>query len=174
MISEKKSRLTEVIQELEVVLNDTKEKEHSLRLERAINTLKQNSVTFKVKGTEITLFTDDIEEVELDEGLQNKVVNSVAVVEFSEPMDENGAKFVDTKVVADYYGVTTETVRNWIKEGKISGKQLAGNRGKYFIPVEEFEYLKKQREKDDTEEAIKEILGEEYTEDWDVELNEDE
>ncbi|MGP7817372.1 helix-turn-helix domain-containing protein [Niallia sp. 01092] len=87
--------------------------------------------------------------------------------------EENGVQFVDTKVVADFYGVTTETVRNWIKDGKISGKQLSGHRGKWFIPAEEFEYFKSQEEADDTEGNIKELLGENYTEDWDVELDED-
>lgn len=65
-----------------------------------------------------------------------------------------------------------ETVRNWINEGRISGKQLSGHRGIWIIPLEEFEYLKKQREKDDTEANLKELLGEKFTEDWDPDLEE--
>lgn len=49
-----------------------------------------------------------------------------------ESIDKNGVRYVDTKLVEDYYGVSTETVRNWIKDGKISGKQLS-DRGKWFI-----------------------------------------
>ncbi|GAA0501759.1 hypothetical protein GCM10008986_31580 [Salinibacillus aidingensis] len=89
-----------------------------------------------------------------------------------ETTDDNGVRHIDTKSVADYYGVSTETVRNWIKEGKISGKQLS-NRGKWFIPSEGFEYLKKQREHDDTEDEIAELPGEDFGDDWEVELDED-
>lgn len=178
MISERKSELTNVIHDLEVVLKSTKEKDQSQRLQKAINTLKQHSVTVRVKGTAITLFTDDVEEVEIEsktayDVIPPQAVNPAAVALSSKPSDENGVKFIDTKVVADYYGVTTETVRNWIKYGKISGKQLSYN-GKWFIPAEEFEYLKQQRENDDSEDDMKDLLGEDFGEDWDVELDEKE
>ena len=173
VISERKSKLSDVITELEVVLSSTKEKEQSLRLQRAINTLKKHTVTLSVNGTSITLFTDSVDEVKLEGGISPQVAKPTATANFSEPTDENGVKFVDTKVVADYYGVTTETIRNWIKDGKISGKQLSGHRGKWFIPADEFEYLKAQEEADDTGNDMKELLGENYTEDWDVELDED-
>jgi len=31
--------------------------------------------------------------------------------------------FVHAQIVADYYGVTQETVKRWVKQGLISGKQ---------------------------------------------------
>lgn len=169
MISEKKPTITEVINELEVVLKSTKEKEHSVRLRRAIDILRKHTITLNVKGTAITLFTEDVEDIQVED---NYAPRPVATVLFSDSIEEDGVKFVDTKVVADYYGVTTETVRNWIKDGKISGKQLSGHRGKWFIPAEEFEFLKKQREKDTTDEDIKEVLREDYSDDLEFELEE--
>lgn len=67
--------------------------------------------------------------------------------------------------------MTTETVRNWIKEGKISGKQLS-DRGKWFILAEEFDYLKEKRENNDIEDDLKDFLGGDFGEDWNVELEE--
>ncbi|MCB5935885.1 helix-turn-helix domain-containing protein [Caldibacillus thermoamylovorans] len=89
-----------------------------------------------------------------------------------ESIDKNGVRYVDTKLVEDYYGVSTETVRNWIKDGKISGKQLS-DRGKWFIPAEEFEFSEKRIENDDTHEKLAEILGENFDDDWEVELDEE-
>ena len=79
-------------------------------------------------------------------------------------------KYVPIEVIGSYYGVTTEIVRNWIKDGKISGKQLSG---KWFIPADEFEYLRKKEDMDETEDAMRELLGENYTENWSAELDED-
>lgn len=80
----------------------------------------------------------------------------------------NGVDFVVIQVVADYYGVKVETIRDWIEKGKISGKQIANQAGNYLIPLEEFEYLKKMRDEDQTEDFLKELLGEDY-EDWALE-----
>ncbi|MEL3956635.1 hypothetical protein NST17_05430 [Caldifermentibacillus hisashii] len=60
-----------------------------------------------------------------------------------ESIDKNGVRYVDTKLVEDYYGVSTETVRNWIKDGKISGKQLS-DRGKWFILLRSLNFLKNE------------------------------
>ncbi len=60
-----------------------------------------------------------------------------------ESIDKNGVRYVDTKLVEDYYGVSTETVRNWIKDGKISGKQLS-DRGKWFILLSSLNFLKNE------------------------------
>lgn len=90
--------------------------------------------------------------------------------------DENGISFVDIKVVGDFYGVSKETVLHWIKDGKISGKQLAGHGRKWFVPAEEFEYLKKRREGDameDLEEHMKETLGKDYDVTWEFELDDE-
>ena len=55
----------------------------------------------------------------------------------------------------------------WIKQGYLSGKQMEGQ---YFVPKEEFEYLKSKRDTDATEEEIKKLLGSDYIEDWEVEI----
>ena len=167
MIKEKKhSPIIDVISDLEEVLSDTKNKKNSRILERAINTLKEHSVTIHTKNSAITFFTDDDFEVDSLAGY------SPTVLGLSEDKTEvGGIQYVGTNVVADYYGVTTETVRNWIKGGEISGRQFS-NRGKYFIPKEEFDYLKKLREKDDMDDVMSEFLGEEFGDDWDVELEE--
>lgn len=68
--------------------------------------------------------------------------------------------------------VTSETVRNWIKSGKISGKQLSGHRGKWFIPLEEFEYLKQRKAADRIDDDLKELLGDDYDEELGFELDE--
>ncbi|MEN0665601.1 MULTISPECIES: hypothetical protein [Bacillaceae] len=60
-----------------------------------------------------------------------------------ESIDKNGVRYVDTKLVEDYYGVSTETVRNWIKDGKISGKQLS-DRGKWFILLRSLNFPKNE------------------------------
>lgn len=84
----------------------------------------------------------------------------------------NNVEFVNAQIVADYYGVAQETVKSWVKQGKLSSKQSDVNPDHYLIPKEEFEYLKMKRDQDDTEKAIQELLGEDYTEDWEVELEE--
>ena len=81
-------------------------------------------------------------------------------------------EYIDAKLVADFYGVAPETVVSWIKQGHLSGKQLEGQQGKYFLPKEEFEYLKSKAENDTTEEAIRELLGSDYSDDWDLEIEE--
>ncbi|CAI9391302.1 helix-turn-helix domain-containing protein [Niallia sp. Sow4_A1] len=177
MINEGESRIADVIHDLEEVLKGTKEKEQSLRLQKAINTLKEHSVTVRLKDTTITFLAENADDVVSDSEasyhpITSHAVKPVVIGLSEETIDENGVRYIDTKTVADYYGVSTETVRNWIKDGKISGKQLS-NRGKWFIPAEEFEYLKEQRENDDTEGEIAQLLGEDFGDDWEVELAEE-
>lgn len=83
--------------------------------------------------------------------------------------DETEIPFIPIKTVADYYNVTLGQVEKWIKLGYLSGKQVDGE---YFVPEEEFEYLKSKRESEATEEEIKKFLGSDYTDDWDVEIEE--
>ncbi len=83
--------------------------------------------------------------------------------------DETVIPYIPAKIVADYYEVTLEKVINWIRQGYLSGKQMEGE---YLVPKEEFDYLKSKREKDSTEEEIKELLGSDYIEDWDIEIEE--
>lgn len=107
------------------------------------------------------------------------IVNGKVVIEMDKRdntengyTDENGIRFIDTKVVGDFYGVSKETVLHWIKDGKISGKQLSGHGGKWFVPAEEFEYLKKQRKNNTVEEDMRELLGDAYAGIWEIELDE--
>ncbi|CAM5734499.1 hypothetical protein HRF69_23825 [Bacillus circulans] len=80
--------------------------------------------------------------------------------------------FVSPQLVADFYEVAVEKVICWIEQGYLSCKELDGKPGKYLVPKEEFEYLKMKRESDSTEEEIKELLGSDYIEDWEVEIEE--
>ncbi|MGG3772947.1 helix-turn-helix domain-containing protein [Heyndrickxia faecalis] len=80
--------------------------------------------------------------------------------------------YVNVDVVSEYYGVSKNTVIGWIKQGKISGIQSTTNPDHYLIPKDEFEYLKRKREQDNTEDVIKDLLGGYYSEDWEVELEE--
>lgn len=84
--------------------------------------------------------------------------------------EKNHIEFVDVAIVADFFNVSSDKVIEWIKEGKISGKQSATNPDHYLVPEEEFEYLKNRREQDDSERSIRELLGDDYSEEWDVEL----
>ncbi len=77
--------------------------------------------------------------------------------------------YVDAKAVAKYFNVKLETVENWIKERRLSGCHVEG---KYMVPKEEFEYLKLRRDVDKTEEIMIELLGEEYTSEWKIEIEE--
>lgn len=81
--------------------------------------------------------------------------------------NETDIPYIPAKTVADYYEVTLEKVVGWIKQGYLSGKQMEGQ---YFVPKEEFEYLKSKRDTDATEEEIKKLLGSDYIEDWEVEI----
>lgn len=83
---------------------------------------------------------------------------------------DNDTVFIDAQLVADYYGVTLEEVIGWIKQRKISGKKDKKDPEHYLIPKEEFEYLKEKREKDDINESIKELLGNDFTE-WDLDID---
>lgn len=83
--------------------------------------------------------------------------------------DESDITHISAKEVADFYEVTLEKVISWIKQGYLSGKQMEGE---YLVPKEEFDYLKSKRDKDSTEEEIKKLLGSDYIEDWDIEIEE--
>lgn len=89
-----------------------------------------------------------------------------------EVMKESTVEYIDAKLVGDFYGVTLETVVSWIKRGYLSGKQVEGQQEKYWVPKEEFEYLKSKTENDTTEEVIRKLLGSDFIDDWDVEIDE--
>lgn len=82
--------------------------------------------------------------------------------------DENEISYIPAKIVSDFYQLTLEKVENWIKLGYLSGKQVEGE---YFVPEDEFEYLKARRESDTTEEEIKKFLGSDIV-DWDFKIEE--
>lgn len=42
--------------------------------------------------------------------------------------------YVSTKKAIKYYGVTSQTLRNWTAEGRIKYKRTSGNHRVYFIP----------------------------------------
>ncbi|MGG1689439.1 hypothetical protein ABDH65_05235 [Heyndrickxia ginsengihumi] len=86
--------------------------------------------------------------------------------------DEIGVPFVSTKEVSNYYQVEEEKVISWIKQGHLSGIQVEGQPDKYLVPREEYEYLKSKRESDTTEEELKKLLGLDFMDDWDVEIDE--
>lgn len=81
--------------------------------------------------------------------------------------DETVIPYIPAKIVADYYQVTLEKVISWIKQGYLSGKQMEGE---YLVPKEEFDYLKSKRDTNATEEEIKKLLGSDYIEDWEIEI----
>lgn len=83
--------------------------------------------------------------------------------------DDTFIPYIPAKIVADYYEVTLEKVISWIKQGYLSGKQIEGE---YLVPKEEFDYLKSKRDRDATEEEIKKLLGSDYIENWEVEIEE--
>ncbi len=86
--------------------------------------------------------------------------------------DESDIPYISTKVIGDYYQVEEEKVISWIKQGYLSGKKMKGQPENYLVPREEFEYLKSKRDKDTTEEEIKKLLGSDFMDDWDVEIDE--
>ncbi len=100
--------------------------------------------------------------------LSNEVLDASGSAEG--PDDES---FVTTKTVADYFKVTTETVRDWIEKGQLSGRQIR-NRGRYKIPKKEFEYLaqKDRAGIETTEEVMEKVLGHNDT-DWEFDFSDD-
>lgn len=87
-----------------------------------------------------------------------------------QPFEEkNQIQYVNADVVAEHFNVSSDTVIEWIKQRKISGKRSETNPSHYLVPKDEFDYLKNKRELDDTSKVMKELLGEE---DWDVEIEE--
>lgn len=165
MIKESKDRVHELIAELEVVLQNPNDASNSIRIKKTIEVLKK-AMTVQVGDRQITFLSDDSVDFKFYDD-----VRAISAVNQELKYDEE--KYVDTKTVAEYYGVTSETVRNWIQKNIISGHQV-GPRGRYLIPKEEFEYMKQRREhqKNETEKLIKDFLGEDYTEDWDIEIEE--
>jgi len=83
---------------------------------------------------------------------------------------DNDIEYVFDQVVASYYKVSREVVKNWIEQGFLSGKQSARNPENYLIPKEEFEYLKTRRESDTTEDELRKFLGEDYAVDLEIEF----
>ncbi|MDQ0157386.1 helix-turn-helix domain-containing protein [Robertmurraya andreesenii] len=161
MIEQRKDEIFEVVNDLEKVLDNLRDASISLPIQRAIDVLRR-AMTVQVGDKQITFFSDDT--VEFKQYIEPSIN--------SEKVDEQN--YVDTKTVADYYGVTPETVRNWIKQNIISGHQIGGPRGRFMIPKEEFEFLKAKKEykNEETEVIMKELLGDDYTEDWESEVEE--
>lgn len=87
----------------------------------------------------------------------------------NEGKDESEIPYIPARAVADYYDVTLEKVISWIKQGYLSGKQVEG---RYLVPKEEFEYLRSKRDTDATEGEIKKLLGSDYIEGLEVEIEE--
>jgi len=50
------------------------------------------------------------------------------------PDENDNSKFVTPKEVAGHYGVTVNTVRQWIKDERVPSVQPAGPGGRVFIP----------------------------------------
>lgn len=165
MIKERKDSVHELIAELEAVLQNPNDASNSIRIKKVIEVLKK-AMTVQVGDRQITFLSDDTVDFKFYDDVQ-------ATTEVNQELKYDEEKYVDTKTVAEYYGVTSETVRNWIQKNIISGHQV-GPRGRYLIPKEEFEYMKQRREhqKDETEKLMKDFLGEDYTEDWDIEIEE--
>lgn len=86
--------------------------------------------------------------------------------------NEENDFYIFHDVVASYYGVPASTVIEWINQRLLSGKRSSQNEDIYLVPREEFEYLKTRREQDNTEEVMQKLLGDDYSEDWDVEIDE--
>lgn len=165
MIKESKDSVHELIAELEIVLQNPNDASNSIRIKKAIEVLKK-AMTVQIGNRQITFLSDDTVDFKFYDD-----VRTISAVNQELKYDEE--KYVDTKTVAEYYGVTSETVRNWIQKNIISGHQV-GPRGRYLISKEEFEYMKQRREhqKDETEKMMKDFLGEDYTEDWEIEIEE--
>ncbi|MEC3835422.1 MULTISPECIES: hypothetical protein [Bacillus] len=87
----------------------------------------------------------------------------------NEPKSKFDSEFIDVQTVADYYEVNCETVKLRIRENRISGKQLEF--GKYLVSTEEFEYLKAKRDRDNTDKDIRQLLGDDYCDDWEVKID---
>ena len=45
-------------------------------------------------------------------------------------------KYISPKEYAEIMGVTAQTLRNWIKEGKLKAIQPAGKNGRWFLKEE--------------------------------------
>lgn len=163
MIEQKRDEIQEVVYGLERVSKHLNE-DASAPLKKAIELLSK-AVTVSVGGKEITYISREAVDFRVYD-----LPSSISVIDGKDKSNEE--KYVDTNTVAEYFGVTSETVRNWIKDKIISGKQVGGARGKYLIPREEFEFLKSKREdgRKATEAVMKDFLGDDYSEDWEIEL----
>ncbi|PEJ57246.1 hypothetical protein CN692_13925 [Bacillus sp. AFS002410] len=84
--------------------------------------------------------------------------DSIEPIQSNQNMNES--EFVDTKTVANYFGITPETVRDWIHKKILPGQQIAGSRGKFQIPRDAFEFFKTQREARNT--IVDEILNNKF------------
>lgn len=171
----------EAVSEIETVLQNTHDKEQSARLQRALSILKNNAVTLQIGGQEVTIIANSKLTVSQENDSRitydsqvantNNKVNEQVAQHLDGTMTET-EQYVDTKTVADYFGVSTETVRNWIKQKKIIGAQIGGSRGKFMIPKAEFDFLKDKRESSQADTVMKELLGSDYKEDeWEVLLD---
>src|SRR5699024_1889596 len=79
---------------------------------------------------------------------------------------DDDVEYINAQLVADYYEVTLETVMSWINQGLLSGKPVVGQNEEYLVPKEEFEYLKSHRENIMLDNEMRELLGEDFGDDW--------
>lgn len=54
----------------------------------------------------------------------------------------NQTEYIDTKEVADYFGLSTDTAREWVKKKILPGLLIGGKRGRYLIPRDALDGLK--------------------------------
>lgn len=146
---------TVVFQLEQYLMNASKDQLHPANLqpiENAIQVLNKRAV-MSIGGKNVTIIPD--EDIVFEIAKDAPIVSVRASEDRSEDETE---KYVSTKDVADYYGVTQETVRDWIEKHILPAERM-GNRGRYKILREDFEFLKSKRERaaDLSDETMKEV-----------------
>jgi excisionase family DNA binding protein len=173
----KKPEVHELVNELEQVLKSTSNLSPKQRIAiRQTLRLLQRHKRMKLNGKEIIAIPTDLTTLRVRghwRAAQRKYAAKTVAEMFALQEKEEASKFVSTDEVAEHFGVTKQTVRDWIKNGTLKAMQTV-ERGRYLIPREAFEFMVEQKKKsiNATDYMMKELFGDESDE-WELDFEDD-
>lgn len=164
--------VNELVEGLEKILNKSSSDDIALirKAIKAIDVLKKGT-KIQVGENELIIISGDVFQVKKSNMAVFPPITSIKETDLDEQYND---KYVSTKDVAEYYNVTTETVRDWIEKDIIPAHRV-GERGRYKIPRAAFEYMRKRRDEsiEEVEDIMKRALGDNYDENWEFDLSDE-
>lgn len=92
-------------------------------------------------GTALQIALDIIDQFRLlDSASQNIVLNRLKDISIRQQLDLDEKTVLNLDQAADFLGVTTRTIKNYLSSGKLSGKK---EKNKWYFSLEQLRQIKK-------------------------------